>query len=207
MVVKRLLLIIILTLCFTAGFFIGKNAQKYSSINKNSEQDLTVDVGGFGIGNKKAMDKIAKEGFEVIFQIKSGDKYLVERIKTVEEENLLGKKGSDIQEIYKQDGYFLKDINESSIILERSPIKYLANMYVLLAINNEIVIAKSNDKGSIFDDNGNIISKEGTGTKVTNLKPQDMKKVITGDTSMQFESIEKLNDGIRDFDIKYEMLE
>lgn len=206
MVIKRVLLIVILTLCFTAGFFIGKISTK-DSLNKNSAEDLTVDVGGFGISNKKAMDKIAKEGFEVIFQIKSGDKYLVERIKTVEEENLLGKKGSDIQEIYKQDGYYLKDINDNSIILERSPIKYLANMYVLAAVNNEIVIAKSNDKGSIFDVKGNIISKEGTGTKVANLKPQDIKKIITGDTSMQFESIEKLNDGIRDFDIKYEMLE
>lgn len=206
MVVKKLFLIIILTLCFTAGFFIGKSSTK-DSLNKDSVQDLSVDVGGFGIDSKKSMDKIAKEGLEVIFQIKSGDKYLVERIKTVEEENLIGKKGSDIHEIYKQEGYYLKDINDNSVTLERSPLKYLPNMYVLVAINNEIVIAKSNDKGSIFDDKCNIISKEGTGTKVTNLKPQDIKKIITGDTSMQFESIEKLNDGIRDFDIKYEMLE
>lgn len=206
MVVKKMFLIIILTLCFTAGFFIGKSSTK-DSLNKDSTQDLSVDVGGFGIGSKKSMDKIAKEGLEVIFEIKYGDKYLVERIKTVEEENLIGKKGLDIQEIYKQDGYYLKEINDNSIILERNPLKYLPNMYVLVAINNEIVIAKSNDKGSIFDDKGNIINKEGTGTKVTNLKPQDIKKIITGDNSMQFESIEKLNDGIRDFDIKYEMLE
>ncbi|MEA4825476.1 MAG: hypothetical protein VB130_02400, partial [Clostridium sp.] len=79
--------------------------------------------------------------------------------------------------------------------------------YVILAENNEIVIAKSDSNGSILDKDGNIINKEGTGTKINSLRVQDIINIIKGDKSMQFESIEQLNDGIKDFDIKYEMPE
>lgn len=200
--------ILIVILFFTAGYFVGKNIDyKEKKSAKNQTSDLTIDVSGYKIDNKKALNKLVTEGSEIFFGIQYNDKYIIERSKTAEEEKLVGKKGVDLESIYRDQGYILKDISEKKVEMVRKPLVYLPNRYVILAENNEIVIAKSDSNGSILDKDGNIINKEGTGTKINSLRVQDIINIIKGDKSMQFESIEQLNDGIKDFDIKYEMPE
>lgn len=200
--------ILTVILFFTAGYFVGKNIDyKEKESAKNQTSDLTIDVSGYKIDNKKALNKLVTEGCEIFFGIQYNDKYIIERSKTAEEEKLVGKKGVDLESIYRDQGYILKDISDKKVEMVRKPLVYLPNRYVILAENNEIVIAKSDSNGSILDKDGNIINKEGTGTKINSLRVQDIINIIKGDKSMQFESIEQLNDGIKDFDIKYEMPE
>lgn len=207
MVIKRFISTIMLIIFFTTGFFMGKYYSNSIDKDRNKVEELSVDVSGYGIDNKKALEKVVPDGTEIIFQISQGNKYIVERINTIKEENLSGKKGKDIEEAYKAFGYVLKSITDNRIELVRKPVVYLPNRYVLLVENNEIIISKSDSNGNIFDEMGNIIGKEGTGAKITSLKPQDIANIIKAHESLQFKTIEELNDGIKDFDIKYEMLE
>ncbi|MFU0823669.1 hypothetical protein [Clostridium sp.] len=203
--------VVLLVLTFSVGYYyIVKTDKKNSSnISKNQYEGLAVDTNGKEIYDKEALKKQVNKDDEILFEIscnKDG-KFIVERSKTAEEEGLVGKKGADLEEKYKKYGYKLKKISNGKVELIRESIKYKPNRYVLLSENNEIVIAKSDNNGSIFDENGNIINKEGTGTKIYSLREQDISNIINGDTSIQFDSIEKLNDGIKDFDIRYEMPE
>lgn len=201
---------ILLVLTFSVGYYIVKTNKKDSSnISKSQYQGLAIDTNAKKIYDEEALKKQVNKGDEILFEIncnKNG-KFIVERSKTAEEEGLVGKKGVDLEEKYKKYGYKLKKIDNGKVEMIREPIKYKPNRYVLLCENNEIVIAKSDNNGSIFDENGNIIKREGTGTKIYSLREQDIFNIINGDESIQFDSIEKLNDGIKDFDIRYEIPE
>lgn len=202
--------LILLILTFTVGYYIGKSSEKRSiNISENKYEGLTVDVNGEKIYDKEALKEQVNNGAEILFEVECNKdgKFIVERSKTAEEEGVVGKKGIDLEEMYKKYGYKLKNIDDEKVEMIRQPVSYKSNMYVLLTQNNEIIIAKSDSNGSIFDKNGNIINKEGTGTNINSLREKDISNIIKGDISMQFESIEKLNDGIKDFDIKYEMPE
>lgn len=203
-------LAIFVVLTFSVGYYIWKKNKNTSlSELEKSYDELAISANSGTMYNKEALNKVIEKGYEILFEVKSGDngKFIVERRKTADEEKAVGKKGIELQSKYKDEGYVLKDIENNKVELIRDPIKYEPNRYVLLSENNEIVIGKSDENGNIFDKDGNILNREGTGTKITSLREKDIENIIKGDISMQFETIEKLNDGIKDFDIKYEMPE
>jgi hypothetical protein len=201
-----LTLILCSTLFFLIGYLTGIGID---SENKQvKRQEFSIDVSGFRVDNKEALDKVIQKDSEILFEIQStSNNFIIERTRTADEEALVGRTGRELEEKYKQYEYVLKNVTSNKIELVRKPIVYKPNRYILFTHNNEIVIARSDEKGSIFDKNGNLLSKEGTGTKFTSLRNMDIDNIVKGHESMQFESIEQLNDGIKDFDIKYEMPE
>lgn len=201
---------VLLVLTFTLGYYIGKNNEEsLRELSEGSYGEFVVNAKGEEIYNKEALNKTINKDAEILFEIQcnKSNKIIVERSKSAEEEGAVGQKGADLQEKYKEYGYMLKDVNEKKVELIREPLKYKPNKYVLLSENNEIIIAKSNENGSVLSDDGEILSREGTGTKISSLRQKDISNIMKGNISMQFDSIEKLNDGIKDFDIKYEMPE
>lgn len=201
-----------LLITFILGYSIGSNKvikgksqskidNSYSSLNVNSKNSTSG----------KILNKVVPKSAEIIFEMKSdnnnSNKYIIERRKSVEDEKIVGMKGSKLEEKYKEQGYVLKSINKDRVEMIREPIVYQPNSYILLSQNNEIIIAKSNEKGSIFDNKGNLIERQGTGTKLECLRSQDIKNIINGDKSIQYKSSTELNDSIKDFDIRYELPE
>lgn len=202
---------IICLICFTflLGYTIGlSKAEK--NINNNSYES-SMDVNVPKTVSDKALNKVVSENAEVVFQMQcdsnNGSKYIVERRKKASGEGIVGKKGNELEQKYKDEGYILKDINNETVQMIRKPLVYNPKAYVLMTENNEIVIAHANEKGSIFDEKGNIIERQGTGTKLQSLRPEDIKNIVKGDKSIQYKSNVELNDSIKDFDIKYEMPE
>lgn len=200
-----LTLILCSILFFLIGYIAGKET---NSLNKEVKgQNLTIDVNGVTLSNEEK-NKIINASSEITFKIQGkDDNYIIERFKTAEEEGVAGMTLKEIEDKYSKYGYVLKNISSNNIEFVRKPIVYNPNRYVLFTVNNEIVITQSDNNGSIFDKDGNLISKEGTGTKYTSLRPKDIDNIISGNETMQFETIEELNDGFKDFDIKYEMPE
>ncbi|WP_242846127.1 hypothetical protein [Clostridium novyi] len=132
---------------------------------------------------------------------------MIERSRSAKDECVQGKTVDEIKNKYNKLGYKLRNIEGNRIELVRTSTKYKPDKYVILSQNNEIVIGKTNSNGSVFDDNGDIIDKEGTGANINMLKEQDISKIVKGDNCMQFDNIEQLNYSIMNFDIKYEMPE
>lgn len=201
-----LTLVLCSILFLLVGYLIGRNI---NTENKDvKEQNLTIDVSGIKADNNETLNKIIEKDWEILFEIQpKNNKIIIERTRTAEEEEIVGKTVSEIEKKYSLYGYKLKDIKSNTVELVRNPLVYKPNRYILFIENNEIVIVKSDDKGNIFDGNGNLLSKEGTGTKFTSLRQNDIDNIVKGNELMQFENIEQLNDGIKDFDIKYEMPE
>lgn len=159
--------------------------------------------------NEKSLKKIVKDNYEILFEVyvNKNNKTIIERSRSAKDECVQGKTIEEIINKYNKLGYKLRNVKDNKIELVRNSKKYKPNKYVILSENNELVIGKTNSNGSVFDDNGNIIDKEGTGANVNMLKEQDISKIVKGDNSMQFDSIEQLNYSIMNFDIKYEMPE
>jgi len=201
-----LTLVLCSILFLLVGYLIGRDI---NTENKDvKEQNLTIDVSGIKADNNETLNKIIEKDWEILFEIQpKNNKIIIERTRTAEEEEIVGKTVSEIEKKYNLYGYKLKDIKSNTVELVRNPLVYKPNRYILFIENNEIVIVKSDDKGNIFDGNGNLLSKEGTGTKFTSLRQNDIDNIVKGNELMQFENIEQLNDGIKDFDIKYEMPE
>lgn len=205
-----ILFICLLSFTFIVGYNIGINKEtKIKKDTKNKSQRLSLDVSGEKIRDAKVLQKVASKEAEIIFEVECNNenKYIIERRKSVEEESIAGKKGVEIEEKYKAEGYLVKEINDEKVEMIRKPLKYEPKFYVLMAENNEIIIAHADDNGSVFDDKGNIIDRQGTGTKLESLRAEDITNIIKGDKSIQYKTNIELNDSIKDFDIKYEMLE
>lgn len=199
-------LILCSLLFFLMGYLIGKEVDSENRAVK--EENFSIDVSGIKADNKEDLNKVIQKDSEILFEIQSNNnKFIIERTKTAEEDGVVGKTGRELEEKYKKYGYVLKTLTSNKIELVRKPLVYKPNRYILFTDNNEIVIVKSDHRGNIFDKDGNLFNKEGTGTKFTSLRDKDMDNIIKGQEAMQFETIEQLNDGIKDFDIKYEMPE
>ncbi|KGM97049.1 hypothetical protein Z968_04910 [Clostridium novyi A str. 4552] len=192
------------------GYYIGKNAQdKRIGLYNNKGRKIVTNVAERNKENEENLKKTVKDNSEILFEVyvNKNNKIMVERSRSAKDERIQGKTVADIKDKYNKLGYKLRNIEDDRIELVRTCTKYKPGRYVLLSENNEIVIGKTNSNGSVFDDNGNIIDKEGTGANINTLKEQDIAKIVKGDNCMQFDSIEQLNDGIMNFDIKYEIPE
>lgn len=208
-------LITILGIClliftFVVGYNIGISKQaKIKKDTENKKQQLSLDVSGEKIRDFKELQKVVSPNAEIIFEMECNNenKYIIERRKNAEQEAIGGKKGAELEEKYKAEGYMIKEINDERVELIRESLKYEPNFYVLMAENNEIIIAHADDNGSIFDSKGTIIDRQGTGTKLESLRAEDITNIIKGDKSIQYKTNTELNDSIKDFDIKYEMPE
>lgn len=210
---KKLIAILgacLLIFIFVIGYNIGINKEsKTKKYTKNKSPQLSLDVSGEKIRDAKVLQKVVSQNAEIIFEMECNNenKYIIERRKSAEEEGIVGKKGEELEEKYKTEGYLVKEINDQRVEMIREPLKYEPNFYVLMAENNEIIISHADDNGSIFDDKGNIIDRQGTGTKLESLRAEDIINIIKGDKSIQYKTNTELNDSIKDFDIKYEMPE
>ncbi|MCY6353914.1 hypothetical protein [Clostridium sp. ZS2-4] len=204
------LFICLLSLAFIVGYNIGVSKEaKMKKDTENKNQQLSLDVSGEKIRDAKVLQKVVSQNAEIIFEIECSNenKYIIERRKSAKEEGIAGKKGVDIEEKYKTEGYLVKEINDKKVEMIREPLKYEPNFYVLMAENNEIIIAHADNEGSVFDNKGSIIDRQGTGTKLESLRNEDIANIIKGDKSIQYKTNIELNDSIKDFDIKYEMPE
>ncbi|MCY6483612.1 hypothetical protein OW763_04500 [Clostridium aestuarii] len=202
--------IVLMAFTFIFGYYIGTYKERKININNNDKTDkITIDVSGDGLSQRDNLNKVISSEAEILFEVECNneDGYIIERKRKAQEENICGKNGIQIEQKYSNQRYKLKNITSSQVEVIRKPLKYKPNRYALITEKNIIVICKSDDNGNVFDNEGNIIEKEGTGFNVYNLGVQDINNIINGDSSMQFETIEKLNDGIKDFDIKYEIQE
>lgn len=200
----------LLIFTFVVGYNIGISKQgKIKKDTENKSQQLSLDVSGEKIRDSKVLQKVVSSNAEIIFEMECNNenKYIIERRKNAKEEEIVGKKGIELEEKYKAEGYMVKEINDERVEMIRESLKYEPNSYVLMAENNEIIIAHADDNGSIFDSKGAIIDRQGTGTKLESLRAEDITNIIKGDKSIQYKTNTELNDSIKDFDIKYEMPE
>lgn len=200
----------LLIFTFVVGYNIGISKQgKIKKDTENKSQQLSLDVSGEKIRDSKVLQKVVSKNAEIIFEMECNNenKYIIERRKSAEEEGIVGKKGVELEEKYKTEGYMVKEINDQRVEMTREPLKYEPNFYVLMAENNEIIIAHADDNGNVFDNKGSIIDRQGTGTKLESLREEDITNIIKGDKSIQYKTNTELNDSIKDFDIKYEMPE
>ncbi|MCY6370469.1 hypothetical protein [Clostridium ganghwense] len=195
---------------FIIGYNIGLNKEsKIKKDTKDKKQQLNLDVSVGKIRDKKILNKIVSKDAEIIFEMEctNESKYMIERRKKAEDEGIVGKKGIELEKIYKKAGYVVKEINDNKVEMIRGTLKYKPNSYILMTENNEIIIAHSDKNGSVFDSEGNILDRQGTGTFLESLRAEDISNIINGHESIQYATNTELNDSIKDFDIKYEIPE
>ncbi|CAG7841119.1 hypothetical protein CLOHAE12215_02543 [Clostridium haemolyticum] len=202
---------ILISITLVLGYYIGKNTKtKGLGLYNNKGKRIVAHVTENEKESQENLKKVLKSNTDIFFEIyvkSDNSSIMLERNRKAKDEKLEGKTVAEIKEKYKSQGYILRSIRDDRIELVRKSNKYKPNRYVLLAENNEIVIAKSDNKGNVFDKKGNILEKEGTGANVNYLRDQEIDKLVKGDDCMQFASIDQLNNGIMSFDIKYEMPE
>ncbi|KEI11226.1 hypothetical protein Z959_04015 [Clostridium novyi B str. ATCC 27606] len=202
---------ILISITLVLGYYIGKNTKtKGLGLYNNKGKRIVAHVTENEKESQENLKKVLKSNTDIFFEIyvkSDNSSIMLERNRKAKDEKLEGKTVAEIKEKYKSQGYILRSIRDDRIELVRKSNKYKPNRYVLLAENNEIVIAKSDNKGNVFDKKGNILDKEGTGANVNYLRDQEIDKLVKGDDCMQFASIDQLNNGIMSFDIKYEMPE
>lgn len=202
---------ILISITLVLGYYIEKNTKtKGLGLYNNKGKRIVAHVTENEKESEENLKKVLKSNTDIFFEIyvkSDNSSIMLERNRKAKDEKLEGKTVAEIKEKYKSQGYILRSIRDDRIELVRKSNKYKPNRYVLLAENNEIVIAKSDNKGNVFDKKGNILDKEGTGANVNYLRDQEIDKLVKGDDCMQFASIDQLNNGIMSFDIKYEMPE
>lgn len=197
--------IIILGVAFAFGYL---GADIYFNPEDILIEDLnqeSMDV-SLSTDKEKVLNRKIDSVDEITFTVQCGnsDIFRVERKTSPEELDLTGILVKDLFEKYKEQGYKIRSVSNNRIELCRKSITYKPNKYIILLENNNVLICKSNEKGQIYDENGEYILKEelgDTGINITinSLQEGDIKLMITGDDAMQLDTLDDVFSRLADY--------
>ncbi len=185
---------------FLIGYLMGRyddnifeNAIKEDNYNSQLVEDLgetkptMVNLNNYEIVGDSVIE----------FRIKCADnKWRIERIESLSCLGLDGATISEINAMYGNLGYVIREVNSNKIVVERNSAKYYPNKYVIAMENGDLIICKSGENGEIFDLNGEYINQDEYGNTGINIKVYEIEddyiiKIITGSEEIQFNTIDE----------------
>ncbi len=196
--IRTFMLVMLTISIFTLSYYICINKLKNTNIRNNEYGINTGKEGGAdSLAANSNGDGIVSRNASMVFKIKydkSGD-VVVEKEEPVG--SLAGKKKSDVEEMYKNDGYEVQNINSLQVILMKKVDKYAPNKYVLGIKDGFIAIYKTDKDGNMTIENE---KRDITDIKIEKLKQADIQLLTKGDKYFQCDTREDAEARLEDYE-------
>lgn len=167
---------------------IKNNKNQVASSNSGASDSLTV---------HSNLDDVVAANANVVFKVKYTKSGEVVTEKEEKADDLSGKKKSEVDEVYKNEGYKVQNITSSEVVLVKEVDKYAPNKYVLGIKDERIAIYKTDKDGNMFIENEN---RDITDIKTDKLKEADIQLLTKGDKYFQCDTREDAESRLEDYE-------
>ncbi|WPC41293.1 hypothetical protein [Clostridium sp. JS66] len=196
--IRTILLVILTISIFSLSYYLCINKlkstnlkeDKYKVQNEGKDIDKTMTV-------DSNMNTSLSPNAKVIFEkkyIKSGE------VITEKEEsagNLAGKKKSELNQVYKGQGYSLESMKSSEVVFVKEFDRYAPNKYVVGIKDGFIAIYKTDKDGNMFIEDE---KRDVTDIKTDRLKKADIELLTKGDKYFQCNTREDAEARLEDYE-------
>lgn len=196
--IRTILLVILTISIFSLSYYLCINKlkstnlkeDKYKVQNESKDIDKTMTV-------DSNMNTSLSPNAKVIFEkkyIKSGE------VITEKEENagnLAGKKKSELNQVYKGQGYSLESMKSSEVVFVKEFDRYAPNKYVVGIKDGFIAIYKTDKDGNMFIEDE---KRDVTDIKTDRLKKADIELLTKGDKYFQCNTREDAEARLEDYE-------
>ncbi|AKN32485.1 hypothetical protein Ccar_17120 [Clostridium carboxidivorans P7] len=196
--IRTVLLVILTISIFSLSYYLCINKlkstnlkeDKYKVQNESKDIDKTMTV-------DSNMNTSLSPNAKVIFEkkyIKSGE------VITEKEEsagNLAGKKKSELNQVYKGQGYSLESMKSSEVVFVKEFDRYAPNKYVVGIKDGFIAIYKTDKDGNMFIEDE---KRDVTDIKTDRLKKADIELLTKGDKYFQCNTREDAEARLEDYE-------
>lgn len=194
----RTVLLVFLTITiFGFSYYICINKLRDTNPNNNRYQIKTNDEEQSKLTVNSSTEGIISKNSNVIFKTK----YLkCDQIVVDKEEKagaLAGKSRNEIENMYKNEGYKLQNINGNNVILQREVDKYVPDKYVLGIKDQCIAIYRTDKHGNMFIEND---KRDITDIRIDKLKQADIQLLTHGDEYFQCDTREEAESRLEDYE-------
>jgi predicted alpha/beta hydrolase family esterase len=196
---KRTFILVFLTIAiFSLSYYICISKLKAVHMKNNRYGiNRTKEGDNSSLATNSNNDTIVSRNSTMVFKTqynKSGE-IIIDKEEPVG--NLAGKKKSDVDEIYKDDGYIVQNISSSQVVLIKKVDRYAPNKYVLGIKDGHIAIYRTDKDGNMFIENEN---SDITDIKVDKLKQADIQLLSKGDKYFQCNTREDAEARLEDYE-------
>lgn len=167
---------------------IKNNKSQVASSNSNALDSLNV---------HSNLDDVVAANANIVFKVKYTRSGEVVTEKEEKAEDLSGKKKSEVDEVYKNEGYKVQNITSSEVVLVKEVDKYAPNKYVLGIKDGRIAIYKTDKDGNMFIENDKT---DITDIKTDKLKEADIQLLTKGDNYFQCDTREDAESRLEDYE-------
>ena len=196
--IRTILLVILTITIFSLSYYVCINRLKSTNIKKSRYQ---VNGGKKGSSDyltvHSNVDDVVSANANVIFKLKYVKSGEILTEKAEKAEGLVGKRKSQVDEAYKDEGYKVQNITSSEVVLVREVDKYAPNKYVLGIKDDCIAIYKTDKDGNMFIEND---KRDITDIKIDKLKPADIQLLTKGDKYFQCDTREDAEARLEDYE-------
>lgn len=196
--IRTILLVILTISIFSLSYYLCINKlkstnfkeDKYKVQNESKDIDKTMTV-------DSNMNTSLSPNAKIIFEkkyIKSGE------VITEKEEsagNLAGKKKSELNQVYKGQGYSLESMKSSEVVFVKEFDRYAPNKYVVGIKDGFIAIYKTDKDGNMFIEDE---KRDVTDIKTDRLKKADIELLTKGDKYFQCNTREDAEARLEDYE-------
>jgi hypothetical protein len=196
--VRTILLAILTIAIFSLSFYVCVNKLKVTNIkDSNNQFNSTNLVVPDGLTVHSNLDDVVSANANIIFKVKYIKSGEVVTEKEEKAEDLSGKKKSEVDEVYKNEGYKVQNITSSEVVLVKEVDKYAPNKYVLGIKDGCIAIYKTDKDGNMFIENER---RDITDIKTDKLKEADIQLLTKGDKYFQCDTREDAESRLEDYE-------
>ncbi len=196
--IRTILLVILTILIFSLSYYLCINKlksanfkeDKYKVQNESKDIDKTMTV-------DSNMNTSLSPNAKVIFEkkyIKSGE---VINEKEESAGNLAGKKKSELNQVYKGQGYSLESMKPSEVVFVKEFDRYAPNKYVVGIKDGFIAIYKTDKDGNMFIEDE---KRDITDIKTDRLKKADIELLTKGNKYFQCNTREDAEARLEDYE-------
>lgn len=196
--IRTFLLVFLTIAIFSLSYYICISKLKTIGIrNNNYKINSNKNGESSSLAANSNNDAIVARDSNILFKIqydKSGD-IVLEKEEPVG--SLAGKKKSDVEAVYKNDGYEVQSINSSQVVLMKKVNSYAPNKYVLGIKDGYIAIYRTDKDGNMFIENE---KRDVTDIKIDKLKQADIQLLNKGDKYFQCDTREDAEARLEDYE-------
>lgn len=195
---RTILLVVLTTAIFSLSCYICVTKLKVTNIKDNKNRVNSASSSETdGLSVHSSLDDVVSSNANIVFKVKYTKSGEVVTEKEEKAKDLSGKKKSEIDELYENEGYKVQNITSSEVDLVREVDKYAPNKYVLGIKDGRIAIYKTDKDGNMFieDDIRDI-----TDIKTDKLKEADIRLLTKGDKYFQCNTREDAESRLEDYE-------
>ncbi|MBC2581155.1 hypothetical protein [Clostridium sp. DJ247] len=195
--IRTAMLVILTLLIFGLSYYICINKLLVANIKNNKQFGKNINDKSNSLTVNTSINGEVSANANVVFKIKynkSGELF-------VEKEQLAGalagKRKSELEELYKDQGYKVQGITQDQVVLVRETDKYAPNKYVLGIKDEYIAIYKTDKDGNMFIEDKR---RDITDIKIDKLKQADVQLLTNGDKYFECDTREDAQARLEDYE-------